>query len=781
MSSLAFFANALFATTVYDTPGWHALIGRPGWMAALVVVTLLAVVAAAAFGWRERSVARRGAVLLFGLRLLSIAAAATLVLGIERRTLTEREEPSRVVLLVDRSASMTLPPSTNVSASPSRAAVVETVVEDLAKQLSDRHRVRSAQFDVAVEYRAANDVGDNGSTTRLGEALRRVLSDHATTPLAAIFLASDGGWNAGADPLEAADQAVAHSVPVHTLGVGPLREPPTVGLRDLAAPSRAATGDAFRARVTVATNAAASYSGVPHRVRFTLRPQEGEDELGPIASEVEIDLSSLSTEEATVGGLVSGSAEIEGPPAGVYELTAVVIPSGRDADLSDNRLSTRIEFVEEPTRVLLAAGGPSRDYRFLRDSLYRDELFTCDVLLQTATGAVTQDAGRVLDALPATADEWESYDALVAVDLDWRPIDTTTQQAVADWVSNRGGGLVFVAGPVSTPSVVRAGLEPPLRTLLPVVLRDDPLGLGAATGRDAAPVRVASAGTGFDWLALKPDGGDATDAWDQLDGFYGTTLPAEPKPGANVLATLGRGADVRPLFVEQLYGAGRVVYVASAETWRLRRVDPATFTAFHVGMLRHATQGRVLGADAAGGLLFDRERYDLGDTMTVRFIARDTAAALPNTVGVRLAAEGFPPTEQQLTTVEGQPGVFAATVQADSVGKQTATLATGRGERLTASATVTLPELESETRIQNVELLQQIAQRTGGRYFDLADADTTEQLAQVADQTVSLAETTVELGPPDERFAKKLSRISLAVMAGALLLEWLLRRTWRLA
>lgn len=772
-------------TTIYDAAGWNALAGRPGWTVALVSTAVAAIALAIAFGWRERRIARRGAVGLLALRLTAIAGAISLVLGIERRTLTEIEEPSRVVLLVDRSASMTLPASSDVSASPKRDAAVASAIEPLAQRLANQHRVRQAGFDVAVEYEASdvasnNEARGNGGATRMGEAIRRVLSDHATTPLAAVFVASDGGWNSGADPLEAIAPAIDREVPIHTLGIGPLREPPSVGLRDLAAPSRAATDDGFRVRVTLATNAAASLAGGPHRVRITLRLVGEDDSLGDIASESEVAFDPLGTDLAE-GGLASDAVELDGLSAGEYEIAASLTPAGPDADPTDNELRARIEFIDRPTRVLLAAGGPSRDYRFLRDSLYRDDLFTCDVLLQTATGAVTQDAGQVLAALPATPEEWEAYDALVAVDLDWRVVDPKTLEAAAEWVSKRGAGVVFLAGPVATPSVVRSGLASPLRTLLPVRLRDDPLGFGSAATREASPVRVASAGADYDWLTLPAETDEASNAWSLLPGFYSPTLPAEPKPGATVLVELGDGSDTRPLFVEQLYGAGRVVYGAAAETWRLRQVDPATFTALHVGLLRHVTQGRLLGADAAGGLLFDRQQYDVGDTMTVRFLAREATAATTGGMSVRLLREGADAEELRLSMVEDQPGTFAVTIGADAVGRHVVAFLTPSGERLTASAEVVLPELEQETRVQNVSLLQEIAERTGGQYVDLSDAASATTLNELADETMSRAETEIELGPPDEAFAKRLSRVSLAVMAGALLLEWTLRRAWRLA
>lgn len=763
--------------TVYDAAGYNALIDAPGWAAALVALLVLAVAVAALYGWRERRVAPRGWAPLLVLRVLAIAAVAVILAGVQRRPLSEQEVPSRVVVLVDRSASMELPASDDTGDATTRTAAAAPVLNAVADGLSASHLVRRAGFDVAIEYvDGAEEPAEAAGATRLGSAVERVLSDHAATPLAALVVASDGGWNAGPDPLDAADKAKTRGVPIYALGVGPLSEPPSVSLRDLAAPTRAATGDDFRVGVAVAANAAAALGGGVHRVTVALCPIGSDDRAGEPVVE-----RSIEVENPDGGGLVGAGADLEGLDAGAYELIATLTPAGRDADPSDNKLSMRVEFVDQPTRVLLAAGGPARDYHFLRDQLYRDEKFECDVLLQSATGAVTQDAGRMLTTFPATAAEWEAYDVLVAIDVDWRAVDAQAIGALAEWVSGRGGGVAFVAGAVSTPGAVRAGLESPLRTLLPVTLRDDPLAMGAsfAARREARPVGLTGAGATLDWLDLRAEGDTSTSVWRQIDGFYATTLPAEPKPGATVLATLGEGATEAPLMVEQLYGAGRIAYLAAPETWRLRTVAPETFTELHVGWLRHLTQGRLLGAAAEGSLLFDRRRYDLGETMTLRYVARDTSVAVAPTA--RVAAADAAPEEVKLTPVEGQPGVYAASIRAGVTGRWTAAVETPLGDRLTASAEASLPELENETRVQNVALLQEIAERSGGRYIDIADAEVGKAIAEIVDATPSLAETTIDLGPADESFAERLSRMSLGVMAGALLLEWLLRRAWRLA
>ena len=78
-----------------------------------------------------------------------------------------------------------------------------------------------------------------------------------------------------------------------------------------------------------------------------------------------------------------------------------------------------VEIVDRKNRVLLLAGGPTREYQFLRNQLRRDHDTVVDVMLQTASGAVSQDANSILDHFPATMQELSEYDAIVAFDPDW--------------------------------------------------------------------------------------------------------------------------------------------------------------------------------------------------------------------------------------------------------------------------------------------------------------------------------------------------------------------------
>src|SRR5690606_35249114 len=142
--------------------------------------------------------------------------------------------------------------------------------------------------------------------------------------------------------------------------------------------------------------------------------------------------------------------------------------------------------------------------------------------------------------------------------------------------------------------------------------------------------------------------------------------------------------------------------------------------------LRHLTEGRLLGAAAEGSLLFDRRRYDLGAPMTLRYVARDPSAAVTPTARV-IGAAGQP-IDVAFAPVEGQPGVYSTTVKASAVGRWTATLDVAGGDRLMATAEASLPELENETRVQDAKLLRELAERSGGRYIDVADPHAAEAI-----------------------------------------------------
>ncbi|NBX30996.1 hypothetical protein EBR04_11240, partial [bacterium] len=134
------------------------------------------------------------------------------------------------------------------------------------------------------------------------------------------------------------------------------------------------------------------------------------------------------------GGAVTGLSSIDGHDAADngttqvrayetnqwYDVVVRVTPPAEDRTPADDVQAADIEVVERITQVLIVSSGPGREYQFLRNLLHRDRTFAVDVLLGTATSGVAQDARRMLDAFPASDEALAAYDAIVAIDPDWR-------------------------------------------------------------------------------------------------------------------------------------------------------------------------------------------------------------------------------------------------------------------------------------------------------------------------------------------------------------------------
>ncbi len=123
------------------------------------------------------------------------------------------------------------------------------------------------------------------------------------------------------------------------------------------------------------------------------------------------------------GEIVPVKFELTPSAPGRREMTLRVQAPPADANPQDNQFGpVEIEIVDRKTRVLLFAGGPAREYIFLRNLLRRDKDVEVDVLLQSAQPGISQDANQILDEFPQTREELYDYDCLVAIDPDWQKL-----------------------------------------------------------------------------------------------------------------------------------------------------------------------------------------------------------------------------------------------------------------------------------------------------------------------------------------------------------------------
>ena len=164
--------------------------------------------------------------------------------------------------------------------------------------------------------------------------------------------------------------------------------------------------------------------------------------------------------------------ELAADKPGRRTLCLRVLPPEGDRDAADKFREADVEVVERKNRILLMAGGPSREYQFLRSMLARDRSVAVDLLLQTAQEGISQEGNAILRQFPSTREQMSAYDCVVAFDPNWQALSPVQVEALYDWVDGQGGGLIVSAGPVFAGKGVSSWLQDPamakIRSLYPV-------------------------------------------------------------------------------------------------------------------------------------------------------------------------------------------------------------------------------------------------------------------------------------------------------------------------
>lgn len=709
-----------------------------------VLPALLAAALVAWSLWQYRrdaaGLSRRLAITLAALRLTALAGLMLVWLEPQWRTQRDVRIDSRVAVLVDTSLSMQMPGSADAATATDGAKPVtrydqtrELLTSPLVDRLRKTHDVAVYRFDNSVERLAVVEramstpgaasqeppswlprLAPHGAETRLGEALRDVLAAERQRPLSGVIVVTDGAQTSGLSPESVAAAAKTEGVRLAPIGLGSAQLPVSVQVADLTAPPRAQPGDP----ITVTGYLSASgLAGQPARVELSWRP----------AGDEQAAATQLGAHDVVLpadGEPLPVRFDVTPSELGRRTLELRVVGVAAAQEAADDRRTAEIEIVDRKLRVLLAAGGPSREYQYLRGVLNRDKEVVVDVYLQSAAPGASQDASQLLTAFPATAADLEPYDVVVAIDCDWPRLESTAVESLERWVAEQAGGLILVAGPVNTERWIQRQEAGQLAQVFPVEFSRR-LTLASLSTSNTQPraVRLTDAGRQADFLQLADSPEQSAEIWERFDGVFGQQAVRRAKPGATVYATIDDptfedGGNV--LMAGQFYGAGSVVYLGTGELWRLRRLGEGYFERLYTQIVRHVAEGRLARGSSRGLLLTNHDRATLGQSVEIEL--RLTAA--PPGVGASSAMlEAIAPKgaleRVALPAVDASSQTFrgAWTPPTEGDYRLEVALPDASGQKLSRTVNVRLPELERQHPQRNDALLTQLAQRTGGKYF----------------------------------------------------------------
>lgn len=726
------------------------LIFAGAWPLALLVgLAAVALVALAAMLYYRRGNA--STFQLVSILALQLAMLAVVLVLLMQPTLTTerlRDGDNAIALVADNSASMAYgAPATRFNEA---LAALSQVVPDGAAGSGDlliRHYTFAESARALDSFAAA--VPD-GTATSIADALSSILSEARFSSLAAVVLSSDGADTSGGLTAEQLAEIAAFGVPIHTIGVGQTRIAEDLELEELALPARALPGSTVSARVTVRHDS-------PGEARVKVYDDDELLQIVPLT---------LANDATTTTSFI----DVDLQKAGPHQLRFVVESDEIEPEPRNNVRTQLVNVASETYRVLYFEGEPRWEYKFLRRAVSNDEDLSIATLLRVSPNKFYRQgidtAEQLSDGFPVDRETLFGYNALIIGSVEAASLSAEQQALIRDFVSERGGSLMMLAGPngLGNGGWGQSAIADVLPARLPPSTAD-------SFHRKKAGVSLTPQGAGSQILRLAAELTDNRAAWLELPDIADYQLVGNLKPATVTLLNVETGEGLAPLLMMQPYGRGHAWILASGGTWRWQMSMPLEdqkHETFWRQLLRElvasAPQTVSLSASVSSG----------ASPMQLRAEFRDESFQPMDDIGVTLIAshENGESVTLAMQPDEREAGVFGATVMPEESGTwYFEAVAERNGEPVATTRSSMLYETGQSEAFgirSNPELLRRISEATGGTYF------TPEMLAGLPDllRYSSSGITETEYRPVWD--APALFLLLLLLKSG----EWLLRRRW---
>ncbi len=307
---------------------------------------------------------------------------------------------------------------------------------------------------------ALRSVEASGSQSRLGDAVRQVLTEFRGAPPSAIVLLTDGQTTEGEPLSKAAELAGKKEVPLFTIGLGSGQPPRDIELKELLVDDVVFVDDAVRFQVKLHSKGFKGEKIVVHL-----------KELEPGTTDPKAARTLESKEVKAPADGESEPVEIIHHPKATGERTFIIEVDKypRELQTDNNRIERLITVRKEKLKVLFVDSEPRYEFRYLKNYLERDETIDLNVVLLSSDPEYSEQDRSALPTFPAAKDALFAYDVVLFGDADVSFLSHSQMQNLVEFVTQKGGGILFVAGELFDPLSYRGT---PLELLLPVELSD---------------------------------------------------------------------------------------------------------------------------------------------------------------------------------------------------------------------------------------------------------------------------------------------------------------------
>ena len=677
------------------------------------------------------------------------------------------------------------------------------------KELLPSYHVQIASFTDKVQSTSIDNsaglpdaikraMSTQGRATNLATALQLVAEQSTPGQQSSVLILSDGKQNVEGDAAAAARRLAAQGVHVYALGIGSNQLSIDAAVESMEAPDWVYKDDTVRASARIKANGLVGkdvtvefWRGAEKLDTKTFRPGKSQD------------AQTIAFADAH-------------PELGTHDYSIRIPKIVGEENVENNGQSARVAVKQDRLKMLLVEDQPRWEYRHLVSYLSRDPRVKLQTVLfkptqindvAVATGVKASPVNPKTEAqvLPQTKEEWLAFDVVVLGDVASVNLPVEQQKNLASAVKDGGKALIVIAGPRNMPS---GYLNSPLAEVLPVMLSGewtaDMLASHLKTGFIPS---VTPEGSASILSRLKFDSDENKAAWLASPSWYWHSEQTEVKPAATVLWSIENTGEIntpemnrrRALLATSSHGSGRVMYLASDQTWRWRQVNGENLQERFWGQTVRWAVGNDLPAGGARARFgTDKPNYVEGESVivTARLLKEDLTPLSGQAIEV-IAQSLEPSSAEKERKIIGQshfvevpesPGQYRAVLAGVRAGQMELSLGgTGIGnlladvtdEKQKALSIRVQPEVTVEQRDINTDKtkLAEIAKAGGGIMLDGQYASV---LAKYIPRPM-IEQTRIEqlgfFGDPTNRYTKLTHWIFLGIFCLLISLEWVIRKS----
>ncbi len=650
----------------------------PIWLFVLFIVPAVFIIFYAIYRRERADVGAVPKAILTTVRGMIIVLILLMIFGPVLRVKIELDRDTAVIVLVDNSKSMEnidfplkaeqqdivqkfsgKDPKKTTRLDISKGLLNSTAL-DVIKRLEEKKlRVSVHEFSrlpEKVEREKIGDIKTFGDETAIGDSIMTVINKEKGAEIAGVILVSDGRNNTGRDPVDVAKNfCKQRGFPIAVIMPGFPQSPKDIEAKFQESPVRNITKqDKLGFKIRLSSKGFDREQTVMHYVERKVPDGEIDHEPPKNYSDVFKLISEAGSRTIKTETMDLSSAEkidvkrFEYAPKDQGTFDLIVLLESKEGELStkNNFVIHRLRVSDDKYRILYVESQPRFEFHFLMNALVRDNRgrLGWGLLLSADPDwpqPKPQSEGKEIRYFPDKMEDLLDFDVLIIGDihptrdrLSRHMSNPEVLEMIKKFAVDHGRGVIFIAGDKANPREFKGT---PLEELLPFSLESspsvspgpfdreikyqlEPEALDHPITRDVDPKKPNSTEEEIKEYTRKMWEKDIPSIF-----WYRSIIKDKKdlKPTAGVLVSVkGRAMDHAsplPLILYGRAGLGRVLFMATDETWRWRKLkgDAPWFYPFWGRAMDWVQQGKNTLSGKRITIELDKEKYLMGEEVKI--------------------------------------------------------------------------------------------------------------------------------------------------------------------